>query len=176
MNQQVEDKQKATRGEWNAIALPEQKSRLAFQRTFTPQEIDRISLGLIPEAMEDKWFIYLEDQVLYFHRSWTGFCIYELHLELADDVWVIRETWVNRDNEQYRTEATTEDYDRALLSFLIDNLLLRKSNPFPIPDNLSSDLPAGAYQHHIAGTGYTETPMRPQDSLWERLKKLFPKP
>jgi hypothetical protein len=175
MNQRAENRRKATRDSWGYVAMPEQKSRLPFQRVFTQAEYDRISLGLIPREMENKWFIYLENQILYFHRSWTGFCIYQLHLESSGDTWVVTDTWVNRDNEQFGTE-TTDDYEMAVLSFLIDNLLLGKSNPFPLPDNLPANSPAGAYQHHITGTGYAEkpiTPRDPRDSLLERLKKLF---
>jgi len=166
MNQQPENERKATRDSWKTFAMPAQRSRLAWQRTFTQQEFDRISLGLIPAAMEDKWFIYLEDRVLYFHRSWTGFCIYQLHLEPAGDCWAVTEVWVNRDSEQYK--ATPDDYDNALLSFLIDNLLLGKRHPFPLPNNLSPQSLPGVYQHHIAGTGYPEKPVPSQDSLPER--------
>lgn len=33
-------------------------------------------MGLIPGAMEDKWFLYLEDNKFYCHQSWTGYCAY----------------------------------------------------------------------------------------------------
>lgn len=36
----------------------------------------QLSMGLIPGAMEDKWFLYLEDNKLYCHQSWTGYCAY----------------------------------------------------------------------------------------------------
>jgi hypothetical protein len=173
MNQPTEHQQKATREAWKTVAMPEQKSRLAWPRTFTSQEFDRLSRGLIPAAMEDKWFIYLEDQVLYFHRSWTGFCIYQLHLKPAGDGWAATEAWVNRDNEQYK--ATSDDYDSALLAFLIDNLLLGKRHPFPMPNNLSPQTPPDIYQHHIAGTGYPEKPVPSQDSLPEKPGPPFSK-
>ena len=31
--------------------------------------------------MEDKWFIFMENGILYFHRSWTGVCIYQVHFD-----------------------------------------------------------------------------------------------
>lgn len=40
--------------------MPGQKSRLELQRIFTDQEYQRFCLGLIPEEMEDKWFIFEE--------------------------------------------------------------------------------------------------------------------
>ena len=45
---------------------------LPYQRGFSDEELARISNGLIPGKMEDKWFIFYEEPYLYFHRSWTG--------------------------------------------------------------------------------------------------------
>jgi hypothetical protein len=39
---------------------------------FTEEEYAKLQKGLIPTAMEDKWFIYCENDCLHFHRSWTG--------------------------------------------------------------------------------------------------------
>ena len=40
--------------------------------------MDLIKKGVIPKAMEDKWFIYYDtsENKLYLHRSWTGFLMY----------------------------------------------------------------------------------------------------
>lgn len=40
------------------------------------EEFERVAQGLVPEEMEDKWFLYFEDGKLYCHRSWNGECIY----------------------------------------------------------------------------------------------------
>ena len=44
--------------------------------TFTEEQYHRLQKGLIPTAMEDKWFIYCENDCLHFHRSWTGLELY----------------------------------------------------------------------------------------------------
>ena len=49
---------------------------MTLDRVFSPQDMDRIRRGVVPEAMEDKWFIYWKEGMLFFQRSWTGFCIY----------------------------------------------------------------------------------------------------
>ena len=77
---QAAPREVATRQSWSNIPLPEQRASLSFEREFTQEEYELIRHGLIPEAMEDKWFIFLEDDVLYFYRSWTGNCIYQLSL------------------------------------------------------------------------------------------------
>jgi len=134
--------------------MPVEKSRLSFERSFTQDEYRIISKGVIPVEMEDKWFIFLEDDALYFHRSWTGTCIYELKLERRGEEYIIADAWVNRNSEQYGRDD--DSYDASLLGFLIDNFLLGRMTSFPMPQDLPKDLPEGAYQHHISGSGYPE--------------------
>jgi len=144
----------ASRNSWKALPMPDEKSRLSFERSFTQDEFQLISKGLIPEAMEDKWFIFLENHSLYLHRSWTGACIYQIQLERRGEEYVVTDAWVNRESEQY--DANDNDYDGLLLGFLIDNFLLGKMTPFPMPKDLPKDLPEGVFQHPISGSGYPE--------------------
>jgi hypothetical protein len=148
------DRKVATRETWKAFPMSASKSRLSFNREFTQEEYDRIALGLIPRSMDEKWFVFLEDNWLYFHRSWTGACVYQLRLESNGDNYSVAEAWVNRDPNQYK--GTDDAYDVALLSFLMDNFLLGKRTPFPLPSDVPKDLPKGAYQHHVSGSGYPE--------------------
>ena len=104
--------------------------------------------------MDDKWFIFMEDMQLNFHRSWTGHCIYQIRFEKRDAEYVIVEAWVNRDQEEYRSDD--DNYDIALLSFLIDNFLLGRNTPFPLPENLPKNIPNGVYQHSVSGTAFPE--------------------
>lgn len=135
-------------------SLPDAHKELGFRREFTVEEYNRLARGLIPREMEDKWFIFLEADYLYFHRSWTGFLIYQLRFKEEGDKYLVDEALVNRDSTQYK--GTDEEYEVALLGFLIDNLLLGKATPFPIPSGLPNDLPKGLYQHHVSGSGYRE--------------------
>lgn len=63
--------------------------------------------------MEDHWFYYMEDDWLHIHRSWTGYCIFQIHFVHAENGYQTKEIWVNRDPEQYRN---TDDKDREWLS------------------------------------------------------------
>ena len=72
--------------------------------------------------MEDKWFIYWNDDALFFHRSWTGFCIYVVRFAADGATWRMIQADVNRDRRQY--EETDDDRDARLISYLIDVLLL----------------------------------------------------
>ena len=108
--------------DWNTKPLPEQHTTIALDRVFSQSQMDRIHAGLIPEEMEDKWFIYWHEATLYFHRSWTGFCIYIVHFVQEGDVWRMVRAEVNRDSEQYK--ETNDDSDASNISSLIDHFLL----------------------------------------------------
>jgi hypothetical protein len=88
-------------------------------------------LGAIPADMDDKWFVYFHDGWLHFHRSWTGFHIYALRLDGSPGGVRVTDSWVNRDPDQYSRTDTA--YDRQLLRFLIDRLLLGKDVNAPFP-------------------------------------------
>jgi hypothetical protein len=48
------------------------------------------------------------------------------------------------------------EYQARLLGFLVANLLLGQSLPFPLPSNLREPLP-DAFQHYLSGTSFPET-------------------
>ena len=105
---------KATRSDWKIQPMPELKIRLQVEEIFTKEEYKYLTWGFIPVSMDDKWFFYLEDDWLHIHRSWKGYCIFQVRLEKFEDGYSIAEAWVNSDPEQR--------YDKFVLfwiSFLI---------------------------------------------------------
>ena len=136
---------------WKNQPLPTRVATLPFRHGYTAEEFAALTRGLIPEEMEDKWFVFMQDGVLNFHRSWTGVCIYRVVLHEENGVYIVHEVLVNRDPEQYK--STDDAYDSALLNFLIDALLLCKRTPFPVPGDVPTEAPAGLYQHHMVGRG-----------------------
>lgn len=157
------EKSPANRNSWKlCLPLLQDREKLPFQHEYTGKDYGKLLFGLVPEAMEDKWFIFMENDVLYFHRSWTGVCIYEVRFEKLKDKYSIREAWVNRDDQQYR--ETDLDYDCELLNFLIENLLLGNNIPFPLSDKVAGKIPKGVQQHSVSGTGYSEKVYKPNDS------------
>ena len=115
--------------DWKTEPLPAERTTIALDRLFSPREMDRIRVGCIPEMMEDKWFVYWQDDTLYFHRSWTGYCIYVVHFVRESEAWRMVRADVNRDYEQY--QYTNDDYDARMISYLIDLLLLHRPADFP---------------------------------------------
>ena len=114
----------ASRNSWQILPMPKWKSRLSLKRSFTQTEFRHLAEGLIPESMDDKWFVFLEDDWLYFHRSWTGACIYQVKLTSNGENYGVAEAWVNRSFKQYKNIFNI--LDKLFLGFLIDNLLQGK--------------------------------------------------
>ena len=167
----------ATRESWKILPPPTARTDLSFAASYTTDEFERMKRGLIPKQMEDKWFIYFEEPWFFFHRSWTGPCIYAIRFESSTAGASAAESWVSRDSNHYRETRT--DYDRAVVTFLIDAFLLGKRATFPVPSNLPASTPKGIYQHHLVGRAFPEVtfPAGPPMVLpfWRRVRLLLKK-
>ena len=95
----------ARREDWKTEPMPKQTETFVLQRSFSDGEMKALRPGHIPQAMEDKWFWYMEGSTLWAHRSWSGFCIYRIDFK-EDGHHIVT---VNRDPEQYRSFGIEED-------------------------------------------------------------------
>lgn len=75
--------------------------------------------------MEDRWFIFLEDEWLYFYRSWSGYCVYGARLTKKSTGALLNDAWVNADKDQYELSEPAEE--KKFLETLISNILLNKN-------------------------------------------------
>ena len=140
-----------TRADWkNLKEMPEEVSVFDLNKEITSTEYDQIKLGLTPGSMEDKWFIYVDNDVIHFHRSWVGSCIYQTKIEKLDDKVLLTQTVVNRNPAQYNFDSDEED--KRILSYLIDRLLLGKKVPFPMNNNNEPES-HNVLKHNIVGYG-----------------------
>lgn len=114
--------ERATRATWKTTPMPEARKQLHVEKTYSGEEYAGIAMGLIPMQMEDRWFMFLEDDWLYLHRSWTGNMIYKVRFEPIADGYRIAEAWVNRDPAQYK--RTDDDFDVIELLALINWLIV----------------------------------------------------
>jgi hypothetical protein len=169
----VELKKPVSRADWKNQALPETVATFTLDLPLSLEELAVVSNGLFPESMEDKWFVYREGNRLFFHRSWTGICVYSVEIEESTNGGRIGEVVVNRDPEQYR--EIDDSYDALLLRFVVEALLLGKQSSFPLPKTAVDSEHQGLYQHVIAGTGFpekiverVEPPVKPL-SWWRRV-------
>jgi len=111
--------------DWGELKpLPSERATLPLSRLFSPQEITRIRLGFLPAQMEDKWFVYWQDDTLYFHRSWTGHCIYIVRFKAEGEGCRMIAVDVNRNESQYHGYG--DEREPARISSLINMLLLNR--------------------------------------------------
>lgn len=141
-------RQRATAVSWQTKPMPAAHKELALDGRYTAVEHAQISLGFIPQEQQDKWFIYMEEEWLHFHRSWTGSCIFQLQFSPVDDHYQVTKAIVNRDPDQYRNSDDAQDV--RLISHLIDELLLGRFSVLPAPGNLSPE-DQQRYQQDVMG-------------------------
>jgi hypothetical protein len=106
----------ATRETWENIPM-ERPQKISIKLVFSEEQYIKIKNGLIPREMEDKWFIFFENNWLYFHRSWTGFGIYKSEITESNKKYCINEFYAERNKEKYTCDNENEDVDN--FAFLI---------------------------------------------------------
>ena len=111
----------ATRNSWKNIPMDEPK-RIEMTLVFNEEEYENLKRGFVPMQMEDKWFIYFEDDWLHFHRSWTGHEVYKAKVEHTGGEHIIKEFWAERNPEKNKNEDDEKDIEN--LYFLIGAALL----------------------------------------------------
>ncbi len=144
----------ASRDSWKALPYEGAFRSFPCAEVFTADEWKRLRQGLVPEVMEDKWFVFFEDPFLYFHRSWTGELAYRLRLAADESGGRVEEAFASAN-----VGMTDPAYEGALASFLMRCLMLRQDVPFPVPSP-GAPGPPGLYQHSFSGTGAREEPWR----------------
>lgn len=115
----------ARREDWRTRPFPARCKTLPFERTFAPEEMALVARGFVPTVQEQRWFVFLEDGVLHFHRSWTGNAAYRIFLEAvpgAPGHWRIARTQASCHPGQ-AAEMSDEEH-LARLQDLVDHLLI----------------------------------------------------
>ena len=59
--------------------------RESFHTLLSKKNLEILKRGHIPSCSEDSWFIYSEGDKIYFHRAWTGYCVYILDIPKETD-------------------------------------------------------------------------------------------
>lgn len=108
----------ASKKDWKTEEMPIESESIELIRTFSEADLFNLSFGNIPQQMENKWFWYVDDNKLYAHRSWTGFCIFILELNATSNT---HKVIINRNKEQYRSTSIQADLEKinSLLDYWI---------------------------------------------------------
>jgi len=111
----------ANKASWKNLPISEQRELIPFQGLYSDLETENICRGFVPDSMDDKWFIYSEKGWVFFHRSWTGHCVFMLKLDSSLEGSRVTEAWVTRDLSHYNSSGV--EGDLTLLSGLVQSLL-----------------------------------------------------
>lgn len=98
--------------DWRIKPAGEQFTTIALNFSFNAEQSMLIRMGFVPNEMEEKWFSYFEDNVLYQYRSWTGFCIDKIYFEPHKDGLLATHAKVSRNQEQYSETDDKADIER----------------------------------------------------------------
>lgn len=112
----------ATRESWKNVEDFINQKFIDIFVVVSSEQFETIRKGLIPQAMEDKWFIYYACDTVHFHRSWTGHEIFRVRLEKTGDGYAITSLQVETDPEIYVVGSDEEEIERLL--GLFGNVLL----------------------------------------------------
>ena len=116
-------RQRALKSDWKTRRMPRAHAKIDLDIPLTTEEFELLALGHIPQAMEDHWFSYFDGESLNLHRSWTGVCIYRVHVARRAEGYVLTGATVNRDASQY--SQTSDERDLIMVSILIGEALGR---------------------------------------------------
>lgn len=106
--------------------MPKEHIEVAIEAEYSPEQFSKIALGYVPEAMEEKWFFFLENMTLYIHRSWTGYCMFEVDFVEREGNYHTVRARINRNKKQYTDDNNSIDCEISFLRNLIDNWLVNR--------------------------------------------------
>lgn len=107
----------ATADSWKTMPMPEKYAVIRTDIKIPSEAMDIVRKGHIPEAMEDHWFMYCDEEYIRYYRSWTGFCIYEARYEKTEEGYKVTSIKANRFPDQYR--GTNDRRDFCMFMYLL---------------------------------------------------------
>ena len=98
-----------TRNDWKVFPMTEAKVQIPLDLVYGSEEFASIAEGLLPESMDDRWVIVVEDGHIFFYRSWTGIMIYDCSFQAKEDgIWIFS-MYANRNVEEYKNNDDQHD-------------------------------------------------------------------
>ncbi len=110
-------KEKTTADSWKRLPMPPEHVVIPVGLKVDAGDWETIEMGHFPEEMEDHWFMYCDEKVCRWYRSWTGLCIYEAEYRKEGEQIVIGNLTVNRNPQEYG--QTDDEADRFLFLALM---------------------------------------------------------
>ena len=146
--------------------FPEKYASFNLNKELTNKEYELLEWGFRPSQQEDKWYIYVEDAWIYFHRSWTGHVCYKTKVEKSATGYLLTETRINEDTPPssitYTNFSMTNfpndiDFAKTLVPYLVDRILVGKDILFPTVKEFGAE-ENFAYRWHLVGCASNNHP------------------
>jgi len=123
LNSSERPQQPARKEDWYTEPIAGKKKFINIHLDFTEKEFQWIRWGMIPQDMNDKWFVFWDGEYLHFHRSWTGHCIYQMKIQQDGKKYFTKGFWVTQDENILQTGTDEEEIENLL--FLLGYGLIR---------------------------------------------------
>ncbi|MEY9930587.1 hypothetical protein ABH926_005234 [Catenulispora sp. GP43] len=140
---------------------------LVPDRIWSDDDWDRIQAGYRARDMDEKWNVFAEEDVVYLHRSWTGFGVYAATFGAAEGGGRrITEAVAEGDRERHR--PVDDEYDCVMLEIVLSAIVLgepaqeARERLVALTRRAAggANVPAGVLQH--SAVGLRSEPVRPQ--------------
>lgn len=76
----------AQRCDWRIKPLSDNYVKFNIQLALSAEQIYTLKHGFIPTSMEQKWFVFYENNKLHFYRSWSGRCIFTVKIDTLSNL------------------------------------------------------------------------------------------
>lgn len=139
------------------VNTPRRVSRLP-DRVWSDEDWERIRHGYRARSMDEKWNAFVEGDVLFLHRSWTGHGIYEASfVPVPGGGRKIASAVAEADRKRYRSVG--DEYDCLMMELVISAIVLGepatelRADLMELTARASGkrDLPSGVVQHSALG-------------------------
>ncbi|WP_327267433.1 hypothetical protein OG233_01540 [Streptomyces sp. NBC_01218] len=129
------------------ISMPRSLSQLP-DRVWADEEWDRIQRGYRARDMDEKWNVFVEGDVLFAHRSWTGHGIYEVSFTpVTGGGRRITSAVVEADAKRHR--RVNDEYDCRMVELVVSAIVLGEP---------AADLVAGLMESTARASGKSDLP------------------
>ena len=101
---------KATSACWECFPFSTCK-RIDCNIILSPEEFKIISMGHIPDGMDDHWFMYCDNTAIKYFRSWTGIQIFKGYYRFENNSYIIYALEINDNEKEYSEKDTNKSLD-----------------------------------------------------------------
>lgn len=107
-----------------ATFFPDKHETGRLDLEISTTEFKTFEKGIFAGSMDEKWNVFVLNDIIYFARSWTDVCIYKIFVKKQETKVILADFLVNRDENQYKGKDIK--YDTVLLKKLLQMFLNRE--------------------------------------------------